>query len=475
MSERSHGRGRYQRWGTVESMTEHADVIVLGMGPGGEHVAGTLAEAGMDVVGIDHRLLGGECPYWGCVPSKMMIRAADAIAEARRVDDLAGSVERVEPSWTKVATRIREEATDDWDDAAAVERFEKKGGRFVRGTGRITGARSVEVDGTEYSAQRGLVIATGTEPLIPPIDGLSGLDFWTNREAIEAEEVPSSLVVLGGGAIGCELAQVFARFGSDVRIVEGERHLVSMEEVEACELLQEVFVDEGITVITGAKATRVSKDGERFVVSVQNGDDVRGEKLLVATGRRADLGSLGVGAAGLDAEARFIDVDDRLRAGDGIWAIGDVTGKGLFTHIAMYQANIAIKDIQGEDAEPADYTALPRVTFTDPEVGAVGLTEKQARERGVDVAVGTADVAKSARGWIHKATGFIKLVADRRRGVLVGATSAGPMGGEVLSMLTLAVHAAVRVETLRTMIYAYPTFHRGVEDALRDLDAKLTS
>jgi pyruvate/2-oxoglutarate dehydrogenase complex dihydrolipoamide dehydrogenase (E3) component len=456
-------------------VTQTADAIVLGMGPGGEYVAGKLAEAGLEVVGVDHRLVGGECPYWGCIPSKMMIRAADALAEARRVDDLAGSVASIDPNWTKVATRIRKEATDDWDDKVAVERFEEKGGRFVRGTGRITGPKSVEVQGTEYTAARALIIATGTEPLVPPIDGLAGLDFWTNHEAIETETVPSSLVVLGGGAIGCELAQVFARFGSDVHVVEGERHLVSMEEVEACKLLQKVFEDEGITVVTGAKATKVSKDGDAFVIGVQSGDDVRGERLLVATGRKADLAALNVGAAGLDPDARFIEIDDHLRAGDGIWAVGDVTGKGLFTHIAMYQAEIAVADILGKDTHAADYAALPRVTFTDPEIASVGLTEAKAREQGVDITVATSDIPKSTRGWIHKGEGFIKLIADKRRGVLVGATSAGPCGGEVLSMLTLAIHAQVPVKTLGTMIYAYPTFHRAVENAVNDLEEALTS
>jgi pyruvate/2-oxoglutarate dehydrogenase complex dihydrolipoamide dehydrogenase (E3) component len=449
-------------------MRTSADAIVLGMGPGGEEVAGRLAEAGLDVIGIDHRLVGGECPYWGCVPSKMMIRAADLVAETRRASDLAGSADIV-PNWAKVATRIRKEATDDWDDTVAVERYEKKGGRFVRGTGRVTGPRSVEVDGTEYTAERALVIATGTEPLVPPIKGLSDVAYWTNREAIETEEVPSSLVVLGGGAIGCELAQVFVRFGSKVTIVEGAGHLLSMEEVEACELLQDVFAREGITVATSAKATSVEQRGDEIVVRLTTGAEVSGARLLVATGRIADLGALGVEAAGLDPKARFIEVDDRMRARDGVWAVGDVTGKGLFTHISMYQANIATNDILGQDVVPADYAALPRVTFTDPEIGAAGLTEVQAREQGMHVAVGKADLATAARGWIHKAEGFIKLVADKERGVLVGATSAGPCGGEVLSMLTLAIHARVPVETLRTMIYAYPTFHRAVEDALRDL------
>ncbi len=451
-------------------MKTTADAIVLGMGPGGEYVAGKLAESGLDVIGIDHRLVGGECPYWGCIPSKMMIRAADLVAETRRVPDLAGS-STVEPNWAKVAGRIRDEATDNWDDKVAVERFERTGGRFVRGTGKLTGAKSVEVNGTEYTAERALVVATGTEPLIPPIDGLKDVDYWTNREAIEAEEAPASLVVLGGGAIGCELAQVFFRFGSKVTVVEGERHLLSMEEVEACELLQNVFANEGISVATGAKATSVERRNGEIVVHLQKGDDVAGERLLVATGRKADLKALNVEAAGLDPKARFIDVDDHLRAGDGLWALGDVTGKGLFTHVAMYQAAIVARDIQGEDVEPADYTALPRVTFTDPEVGAAGLTEARAREQGIDIAVGKSDIPSSTRGWIHKGEGFIKLVADTQRGVLVGATSAGPAGGEVLSMLALAIHARVPIKTLGTMIYAYPTFHRAIETAVHDLEA----
>lgn len=450
-------------------MSTTADVIVLGMGPGGEYAAGKLAEAGLDVIGIDHRLVGGECPYWGCIPSKMMVRAADLIAETRRIADLAGT-SQVEPNWAKVASRIRNEATDNWDDKVAVERFEKKGGRFVRGTGKLTGPKSVEVEGTEYTAERALVIATGTEPVVPPIDGLSNVDYWTNREAIEAEHVPSSLVVLGGGAIGCELAQVFARFGSDVTVVEGERHILSMEEVEACELLQDTFKAEGIAVATGAKATSVSTKHGKIYVQLQEGQDVSGEKLLVATGRKADLAKLNVEAAGLDPKARFVEVDDHLRAGDGLWALGDVTGKGLFTHVAMYQAAIVVKDILGQDVEPADYAGLPRVTFTDPEVGAAGLTEAKAREQGIDVAVGKSDIASSTRGWIHKGEGFIKLVADKQRGVLVGATSAGPCGGEVLSMLALAIHARVPVKTLGTMIYAYPTFHRAIESAVHELD-----
>lgn len=451
-------------------MVEKVDVIVMGMGVGGEDVAGRVAEAGLSVVGIDAALVGGECPYWGCVPTKMMIRAANAIAEARRIPGLAGS-SSVMPDWTPVAQRIRDEATDDWDDRVAVERFESKGGRFIRGRARITGSHTVEVDGRAFEAGRGIVIATGTRPAIPPIPGVEEARVWTNHEAVEAKELPSSLLILGGGAVGAEFGQVFARFGVHVTIVEALDRLLPLEEPEAGALLAEVFEREGMTVLTGARVDAVEERGERTALLLAGGSVLDAEQLLVATGRRADLRALGVGAVGVDEDARFIEVDERMRAADGVWALGDVTGVGPFTHIATYQAAIAAADILGRDGARADYRALPRVTFTDPEVGSVGLTERGARERGIDVVVGATQVPSSARGWIHKSgnEGFIKLVADRERSVLVGATSVGPHGGEVLSMLTLAVHAETPVETLRSMIYAYPTFHRGVEDALRSL------
>ncbi len=450
--------------------SETADVIVLGMGVGGELVAERVADAGLDVIGIEANLVGGECPYWGCIPTKMMTRAGNALAEARRVPVLAGSA-TVEPDWAPVAARIRNEATDTWDDAAAVQRFEGKGGRFVRGTGRLDGPGRVEVDGRTLEARRAVVLATGTRPAVPPLPGLDNVEFWTNREAVEAKEVPPSLVVLGGGAVGLELGQVFARFGSKVTIVERGERVLPPEEPEACELVAEVFAKEGIDVRMGVGARSVAGTAEGVEVTLDDDERVTGERLLVATGRRTDLQQLGVASVGLDESARSVPVDDRLRAADRLWAIGDVTGLGPFTHIAVYQARIAAADILGEDAPPADYHALPRVTFTDPEVGAVGLTEQRARDEGIDVRVGFAPLQKSSRGWIHKVgnEGFFKLVEDRRRRVLVGATSVGPHGGETLGLLTLAVHAEVPVEQLRRMIYAYPTFHRGIEDALREL------
>jgi pyruvate/2-oxoglutarate dehydrogenase complex dihydrolipoamide dehydrogenase (E3) component len=453
---------------------EHTDVVVLGLGPGGEYLAGTLAEAGLHVTGVESRLVGGECPYYGCVPSKMMIRAANLIAETRRVPGMAGT-SAVTPDWSPVARRIREEATDDWNDKVAADRFAGKGGHLVRGRGRITSAGRVTVTGAEgtrvFQARQGIVINTGTDPAIPPLEGLAGTPYWTNREVVQAERVPESLIVLGGGAIGAELAQVFARFGADVTVIEALPRLLSFEEPEASELIERVFANEGITVCAEAPTEKIGYDGRRFTVHLGQ-DSYTAERLLVSTGRRTDLAALGVAAVGLEPAANMIPTDGWMRAADGVWAIGDVTGKGAFTHMSMYQADIAVRDILGLGGEPADYRAVPRVTFTDPEIGSVGLTEKHARAAGLRVRTGVTQIPSSARGWIHKAgnDGFIKVVEDAERSVLVGASSAGPCGGEVLSALQVAIRAEVPVATLRNMPYAYPTFHRAIEDALKNLN-----
>ena len=452
------------------------DVVVVGMGPGGEDVGGRLLRAGLEVVGVDGRLVGGECPYYACVPTKAMVRATDALGEGRRVPDLAGTAD-VDADWTPVATRIRDEITANWNDQAAVDRFENAGGRFVRGWGRLTAPREVTVarpDGGEevFTARRGVVLNTGTDPAVPPIDGLAETPYWTNRDAVAVGEVPGSLVVLGGGPVGCELAQVFSRFGAAVTIVQHAERLMPTDEPETGDLLAEVFEAEGITVRNGLSAARVAYETGQFHVKLDNGEVVVADRMLVATGRRTDMKALGVGTVGLDEGARGVTVDERMRAADGLWAIGDITGHGAFTHMSMYQARIAAADILGEpDAEVADYRATPRVTFTDPEVGSVGLSEAAARAQGLNVRTGTAPLSATTRGYIHKVgnSGFIKVIEDADRGVLVGATSMGPTGGEVLSALVVAVHAEVPTKLLTQMIYAYPTFHRGIESALADL------
>jgi pyruvate/2-oxoglutarate dehydrogenase complex dihydrolipoamide dehydrogenase (E3) component len=452
---------------------EHTDVVVIGLGPGGEYAAGALAEAGLHVTGIESRLVGGECPYYGCIPSKMMIRAGNLIAEAKRVPGMAGT-STVTPDWSPVALRIRDEATDYWNDKVAADRFTGKGGHLVRGSGTITGPGEVTVStGTGdrvFRARRGIVVASGTEPSIPPIEGLAATPYWTNRDIVQAEQVPRSLIILGGGAIGSEFAQVFARFGAAVTVVEALPRLLAYEEPESSELIERIFAAAGITVRTNAPAEHVSHDGTQFTVHL-GGTTATAERLLVATGRRTGLAALGVAAVGLDEKAHSIPTDGWMRAADGVWALGDVTGKGAFTHMSMYQADIVVRDILGQGGEQADYRAVPRVTFTDPEIGSVGLSEEQARADGLRVRTAVSQIPASARGWIHKAgnDGFIKLVADAERSVLVGATSAGPYGGEVLSALQVAVRAEVPVATLRNMPYAYPTFYRAISAALAKL------
>ena len=449
-----------------------ADVIVIGLGPGGEAAAGQLAEAGLAVIGIEASLVGGECPYWGCVPSKMMIRAANALAEARRIDGLAGS-SSVEPDWGPVAARIRDQATDNWDDKVAVDRFVGKGGTFVRGKAQITGPKTVEVDGQTFTATRGLIVATGTLAAVPPIPGLADTPFWTNHEAIEASELPQSLVVLGGGAIGLEIGQTMARFGVDVTIVEAMDRILPRNEPEASQSLTAAFTAEGIAVTTGQMATAVSHrrdEGQgRFEVTLADGSTISGERLLVATGRRTFLDELGVANLGLDPAQPYLSTDDSQRVTDGVWAVGDITGDGLFTHLAIRQASIAAADILGEPSEPLNLDALSAVTFTDPEVGSVGRTEAEAIEAGMTVTTVTKQVGHTARGWLHGAEGVIKIVIDTNRQIVVGATSVGPAGGEVLGLLALAVHAKIPLAVLRSMIYAYPTFHKGIEDALNEL------
>ena len=375
-----------------------------------------------------------------------------------------------------MARRIAEEATTHWDDQVAVDRLADAGATVLHGTGRLAGPGVVEVtapDGSvsTFRASRGVVLNPGTRPARLPIEGLADTPYWTNREVVQVTDLPGSLTVIGGGPIGAEITQVMARFGVRVTLLEAGPRILGPLEPEASSVVADALVADGVRVMAGVEISSVSHADGTFTVALGDGQVVHSDRLLVAAGRTPNLDDLGLETVGLDPTARTIEVDERLRAGEGLWAIGDVTGHGAFTHVSMYQSTIALRDVLGEDGPPARYHALPHVTFTDPEAGGVGLTEQQARDRGLSVRVGTTPLEQSSRGWLHGpgGTGVIKVVEDADRGVLVGATVVGPAGGEILGHLALAVHAEVPVATLRTMIYAYPTFHRAIESALDDL------
>lgn len=457
---------------SASGSTRDCDVVVLGVGPGGEYAARKLAEAGLDVVAVDEALVGGECPFWGCTPSKLMVRPADLLAEVHRADRMAGDAS-VRPDWSLVAARIRE-ANHDWTDHHHVAPLEEAGVRIVRGHGRLAGPGVVRVEGeggaTELRAARGVLLNTGTAPLRPPIEGLAATPYWTNRETMKVTDVPARLVVVGGGPNGLELAQVFARYGSRVTLLEAADRIAGSEEPEASRALAAVLRDEGIDVRVGVEIERVDHDGEfRLVVDRET---LTSDGLLVAAGRSPNLTDVGLDTVGLDPSADSVEVDDRMRAGERLWAVGDITGKGAFTHVSRYQAAGAVADILDRDGPPADYRAVSRVTFTDPELASVGMTEHQAREAGLAVRIGLAEIERSARGWLHGpgTTGVVKVVEDADRGVLVGATVVAPYGGEVIGMLVTAVHGEVPVARLRTMHFAYPTFHRTIEAALKRLE-----
>ncbi len=421
--------------------------------------------AGLDATGIEARLIGGECAYFACLPTKSMIRSANLLQEARRADGLVGTVD-VTADWSLVSSR--------------------GAGRDHRRLGRLLCRRPLRTErrplrerpwdahrtgrgrGSRIRSETGIIIATGSKPAIPPIPGLGEVAYWTTRDAIQVEELPSSLLVLGGGAVGCELSQVFARFGVSVTIVEGRDRLLPAEEPEASAAITQAFESEGVKTLTGARVQSIAGEGDSIAATMSDGSQVSAEALLVATGRTVDVEGLGLDSAGISAPDGVIEVDERVRAAPDIWAVGDVTGVGMFTHVALYQASIAVTDILGSDPPPANYTVLPRVTFTDPEVGSVGLTEARARDIGYEVDVSVKQVGSTFRGWLHKTgnIGVIKLVVDKESGLLLGATVVGPNGGETLGMLSVVMKTGTPLKDLVDMIYAFPTFYGGVGETL---------
>ena len=462
-------------------MRQEFDVVCLGGGVAGEAIAAGLQDSGLTLAVVERELVGGECPYWGCIPSKTLLRSGETLTEADRARVLAAS--RVE--WTvdfpKVSTRVLWMARN-LDDTRPAAAMQATGAKLFRGEGTLTDPHTVAVGNEELIARRAVVIANGSTAAIPPIPGLDTVDFWTNRHAAIPRELPVSLAILGGGAIGIELGQAFARLGCRVHIIEAGPTFLGLEEPEAGAALRPHLEGDGIMLTIGDPCVRVehpmmgpSHERSSVVVHLKSGATVRADRLLVATGRRANAEAWR--EAGLpQTERGWLKVNPTtLEAMPGVFGAGDVTGIGGFTHLAYYHGQIVARRLRGLDAT-ADHTAIPRVTYTDPEVASVGLSEAAARARGIDVVVASADPAETARGYIHDFhRGALKLVADRQRGVLVGATLVTPRAGEILGELILAVKLGTPLKTLADVIHPFPAFNRVLGESLNQLASQVAT
>jgi len=455
-------------------VTQEFDVVCLGGGVAGEAIAAGLQGSALTLAVVERELVGGECPYWGCIPSKTLLRSGETLSEAERARRLAAS--RVE--WTvdfaKVSKRVLWMARD-LDDSRPAAAMQATGAKLFRGEGTLTDPGTVEVAGERLTARRAVVIANGSTAAIPPIAGLDTIDYWTNREAAIPRELPASLAILGAGAIGVELGQAFARLGCKVDVIEAGPVFLGLEEPEAGAALRPHLEADGITLKIGDPCVAVERQPGApgsVAVHLKSGSVVSADRLLVATGRRPNAEAWRT--TGLARTERgWLKVDPAtLEAQPGVLGAGDVTGLGGFTHLAYYHGQIVARRLRGVDAR-ADHTAVPRVTFTDPEIASVGLSESAARARGIDVVLATVDPGDTARGYIHDFHGgAIKLVGDRRRGVLIGATLVTPRAGEMLGELVLAIKLGTPLSLLADVIHPFPAFNRVLGQSLEELAAK---